>query len=203
MDKNGESFWDASLLRYLPSLMIYLSLLPISILVTLLAYLLAPVLPLFASLQLGWINNAEKQAVEPRLTGWLFALFGTEDNSLLGDDGHKARWAGKSRYWQMAAWICRNSGYNADLYLLGATCSKSDEIYTLGNPWIKNRANAVSGWYFCRVGSYWNFKAVIPLFGDLAFMPEFGWKLQPWAQGRPDGDRAMYVFSPRFTAFYK
>ena len=180
----------------------YFFLLPISILVTLLAYLLAPVLPLFAGLRLGWINNAEKQSVEPRLPYWADAFFGTYDNSLLGDDGHKERWAGKSQYWQMASWIARNAGYNADLYMFGATLKESDPIFTKGDPFVKNRFNAVAGWYFCTVGPYWNFKIIKPLWGDTAFMGEFGWKLQGYAQGRESEGKAMFVFSPRLTAFY-
>lgn len=58
------------------------------------------------------------------------------------------------------------------------------------------------GWYFCTVGDYWNYKIIKPLWGDLAFMPEFGWKLQGFAQGRETEGRAMHVFSLRLTAFY-
>lgn len=167
---------------------------------TLLAYVLAPVLPLFATLQLGLVNNAEKEAVEPRLPWWL-SWFGTFDNSLLGDDGHKERWAGKSRYWQMAAWCARNSAYGWEQSVLAANIKSYDRVSTTGNAWIKNRQNAVTGSYFCRVGDFWNYKLIKPLFGDTALMLEFGWKLQGYAQGRETEGRAMYVFSIRLTAF--
>jgi len=206
--------------------MTYLLLLPASLAMTLLAYVLAPVLPLFS--MRGWLVKG---------LGW----FQTPDNSLYGDEGHEKRWGYAHSYWQMVAWLFRNPAYGFEWDgPLAALIKETDVPLTKGNPWVKNRHNAVAGWYFCRVGDYWNFKAVIPgvvgvaaffltwcgiidlfasfvtldwyvaaatlgvfgLRGNLAFMPEFGWKLQGYAQGRETAGRAMYVFSIRLTAFY-
>jgi hypothetical protein len=168
----------------------YLAYLPVSIAATLVAYLLAPVLPLFAN-RLGWLPH------------WLWWLQ-TPDNPLYGDDGHLARWGYAMSYAQMIAWLFRNPAYGFEWDgPLAANVSTSDKVTINGNPLIKNRTNAIAGWYFCTVGDYWNFKAVIPLWRDLAFMSEFGWKLQEFAQCKPYTGKAMYVFSLRFTAFHK
>ena len=53
--------------------------------VQLFAYLVTPLLPLFAVTEYGPIDNANSWAIEPRLT-W---IFGTYDNSLWGDDNWK------------------------------------------------------------------------------------------------------------------
>lgn len=167
-----------------------------------LAYILAPVLPLFASQRRGWVNNHEKQVVGPRLPEWL-SWFDTPDNDLFGDDGHAERHAGRSEYYQMVTWLWRNPAYGFEWHgPLAADTTADMPLRLWGNPWIRNRHLAVAGWYFCTVGPYWNYKAVQPLWGDLCFMSEFGWKLQPWAQRRESSGKAMFVFSLRFTAFY-
>lgn len=125
----------------------------------------------------------------------------TMDNSLLGDDGHKERWTGKDQRDQMIDWIRRNPAYTYDWEKLAANITSDMQVQVSGDPWIKNRTNAKAGWYFCRVGSYWNFKLIKPLFGDTALMLEYGWKLQPWAQRRETEGKAMYVYSERLTSF--
>lgn len=185
--------------------MTYLFLLPVSICMSLLAILFSPLLALFARTALGHINNAEVfdgipvMAVEPRLPSWL-SYFSTDDNSLLGDAGHKARWDGKSEYWQMVSWVCRNPAYNFEWKILAI--APRGKMRVSGNRDIKNRDNAVAGWLFVRCDNGWCLKSVKPLWGDLAFMGEFGWRLQPWAQERGSG-LAQYVFSLRLTAFHK
>lgn len=217
----------------------YLILLPLSWLFSLLALLLAPILPIFAEPRMGKVNNADKEAIGPRLPKWL-SWFDTPDNSLYGDQGHEERWKYAHSYLQMVVWLFRNPAYGFEWNgPLAANIKPEDVVEVSGNPWIKNRDNPVAGWYFCTVGDFWNYKLILPgylgrllffsvlmsilivstllapswlivapmaaLFTtkDLAFMGEFGWKLQPWAQGRPYGDKAMFVFSLRLTAFNK
>lgn len=52
----------------------------------LLAWVVAPILPMFATMQDGWSDNSHYRAVEPRLPWWL-GWFMTPDNSLWGDNG--------------------------------------------------------------------------------------------------------------------
>jgi hypothetical protein len=166
----------------------YFPLLPLSIGMTLLAYLLAPVTALFV----------RKDGTLPYPLSYL----GTTDNPNWGDQGHEERWNYAHSYLQALSWLYRNPAYSFEWDgPLAATINSYDKVSFTGNPWIKNRANAVAGSYFCTVGNYWNFKVIKPLFGDLAFMGEWGWKLQGYAQGRETEGKAMYVFSIRLTAF--
>lgn len=227
--------------------MIWLALLPVSLLVTLLAYLLAPVLPLFAI-------SRDREMWLPKWLWW----FQTPDNSLWGDEGHRHRHPiaiyanygvptlGYKAYWPQVIWLWRNPAYGFEWDgPLAAKVDSTMKLVLIGNPNIKNRTNAIAGWYFCRVGPYWNFKLIKPGYvgvwafyillalavsapfallinwlafpitlaaaaviggfnpRDTAFMLELGWKLQGFAQGRETEGKAMYVFSPRLTTFYR
>lgn len=163
-------------------------------------WLLSPVLPLCARPQSGWINNHEKLSVEPRLP-WFLRWLSTSDNSLLGDDGHKERWAGKSQYWQMSDWLRRNAAYDFTWDVLGVEPKGAMKV--TGDPWIKNRDNAVASVLDVEFDNCWMHKSVTQTGPKTCRMLEFGWRLQPWAQGRGSG-KAQFVFSIRpSTAFYK
>ena len=56
----------------------------INFLTTIAAYILAPVLPLFAEQRDGWLDNGSIWGMGPRLPTWL-NWFMTPDNSLDGD----------------------------------------------------------------------------------------------------------------------
>ena len=177
----------------------YLLRFPLFIVALLATYPLAPIMALFASPQSGLVNNAERLDVEPRLPWWLDWAWGHPDNSLLGDDGHKARWAGKSRYMQMVAFIWRNPAYNLTWHVMGMV--PLGKMRVSGNPWIKNRDNAVAGELSVEFDNCWLWKSIVQTGPDTCRMLEFGWRLQPWAQDRGYG-MAQYVFSIRpSTAF--
>ena len=63
---------------------LYLLLIPVSLILTLVAIILAPVLPMLATAQEGWLDNHAKWGFGPRLPTWL-SWFQTPDNSLDGD----------------------------------------------------------------------------------------------------------------------
>lgn len=89
-------------MRYLLTLAVYL---PMQVL----TYIVTPVLPLFAKERYGGLNNNNVFGIGPRLPLWL-SWFDTRDNSLLGD----AKWYAKhpaGTYWNMVAWLYRNSLY--------------------------------------------------------------------------------------------
>ena len=75
---------------------------------TLVAIILAPVLPVLASNQEGWLDNHAKWGVGPRLPTWL-SWFQTPDNSLDGDATFE-RLNGIS-YWSKVKWLWRNPCY--------------------------------------------------------------------------------------------
>lgn len=183
--------------------MIWLACLPASIAATLLTWLLAPILPLFAEPHYGPVDNANGMAVEPRLPWWLF-WFSTYDNSLLGDSGHKARWNDSGCYMQRVAWLFRNPAYLFEIDVTGARIKAGDLICVKGDPSIKNRAGGKAGWYWCSCSGYWNFKVIVA-FGPRCLMWELGWKLQDLAKQKSRialfDQRAQIVWSPRMTSF--
>lgn len=74
------------------------------------AMLLAPILPIFAQLRSGPVNNRGGIGIEPRLPAWLFWFDTTTDNSLWGDAGWRTKhcpdhW---DSYWGMVLWLWRN-----------------------------------------------------------------------------------------------
>lgn len=90
--------------------MIWFAMLPLEIAFTLLALLLAPVLPLFARDEYGFCDNANAMRTEPRLPSWL-SWFMTPDNSLYGDAGWRTEHCPDHwhDYWGMVQWLWRNS----------------------------------------------------------------------------------------------
>jgi hypothetical protein len=168
----------------------WLLLLPIDLLATPWCWLTAPIVVLFSDGS-GWLT---------RRLWW----YQTPDNSLDGDNGWRTEhFVGWPRYIKRVLWLWRNPMYGlAWDGPLAAKIKVGDLVATAGDPWIKNRQNAIAGSYFCTVGDHWNYKLVQPLYGDTALMLEFGWKLQEFAQGRAESGRAMYVASVRLTAFY-
>jgi hypothetical protein len=87
---------------------LYLLLIPISLILTLVAIILAPVLPMLATAQEGWLDNHAKWGFGPRLPIWL-SWFQTPDNSLDGDATFE-RLNGIS-YWAKVKWLWRNPCY--------------------------------------------------------------------------------------------
>jgi hypothetical protein len=166
-------------------------LLPADLLATPFCWLTAPLVVLFADGN-GWL---------PRGLEW----WQTPDNSLDGDDGWRTEhFIGWPRYTKRVLWLWRNPMYGLAWGPLALKIIPRDTANRRirGNPWIRNRANAVAGSYYCRIGRAWNLKIIRPLAGDTALMLELGWKLQEFAQGRIASGRAMYVCSFRLTAFY-
>src|SRR6185369_16465594 len=109
------------------------------IVMTIVAWIVTPILPAFAKPRMGPIDNNHGQAVEPRLPLWL-AWFDTPDNSLLGDSNWKATHDGG--YWSQVQWLYRNTLYGFKWGPLAAPMSEP-RIVT-GDPLI-NRNNGHFG----------------------------------------------------------
>jgi len=92
--------------------LIYLLLVPINLVGTILTFPLAFFLPLFATGQYGWINNATAKATEPRLPAWL-NWFQTWDNSLWGDNGFKSNHG--TSWFSQVQWLWRNPFYGFEI----------------------------------------------------------------------------------------
>jgi hypothetical protein len=97
----------------------------------------------------------------------------TPDNSIDGDEGHLARWQGKSAYLRRVAWLWRNRAY-------GFTALNADgidilDVTTKGNPATSNRP-FTPGWCLRTVDGYWHLYAILP-YGKRFARINLGWKL--------------------------
>ena len=157
------------------------------IVMTIIAWIVTPILPAFATPRLGPIDNNHGQAVEPRLPLWL-AWFDTPDNSLLGDSNWKATHDGG--YWSQVQWLYRNTLYGFKWGPLAAPMSEPRIIR--GDPTI-NRNNGHFGSMSITMGVFWQWKCVKRI-GQTGYcwMLNFGWMLDDASQ-----TRALFMFSPR------
>lgn len=173
--------------------------LPFVLLAYILAFLLAPILPVFAVELYGPINNGSAFGVEPRLPHWL-NWFNTLDNSLLGDQSWKASHP-KGNYWNRVCWLWRNPAYGflwSDL--IAYIPPASGVTYTTtGDPSIHARDNAKAGWYHIEGsdGSFEHTRITRLFCFDYCLKTRFGWILGDIQPGQP----CLYLVSIRFMGF--
>jgi hypothetical protein len=176
----------------------YLVLVPISILLTLVAVILAPILPIFRQNAYGWCDNHSYQDFGPRLPTWL-NWFMTPDNDLYGDATFQSI-NGKS-YWSMVKWLWRNPAYSFALRYL------NNPYYTKvrGDKTIKDNDNAKAGWCLVQVNGLFQFRWVKPIGFSRCLYCNFGWNViglvDDNIQPKPDSYQATFVFSPRISGF--
>jgi hypothetical protein len=182
----------------------------LSIAFTLLAWIAAPVLPIFSTMQMGACDNNNRQEIEPRLPAWL-SWFMTPDNSLWGDGGwrteHCPDW---NSYWGMVKWLFRNPGYGFEWNgPLCAVISKLATVSFTGDTAIQNGPHGKEGYCFTVITNpdgtrYWHLYLVKVIGGGYCLNINLGWKLKTYAE---DPERiktqpkAMFCFSPRVTSF--
>lgn len=178
--------------------LIYLVLVPISLLLTLIAYLTAPVMPVFAKDTEGWLNNGSQWGVGPRLPKWL-NWFMTPDNSLDGDETFE-KLNGIS-YWSKVKWLWRNPAYSFALRYLHTPYTTSVK----GDPTIKDNDNAKAGWCFVKANGLFQFTWIAPIGFSRCFRVTLGWNIMglvdPKVQPKPDIWEATFAFSPRLSGF--
>ena len=173
----------------------YLIYLLASFLMQIVAWIITPLLPLFAVQRMGPTDNNNSQGVEPRLPLWL-SWFDTPDNSLLGDNNWLKSHDGG--YWSKVAWLYRNTLYGFKWSTLACYISEPLNIVAKGDPHI-NRNNGVEGTFCASYGhSYWQYKIVKRLIGDWGIMWNFGWQLDEFYKNKQQG-YALFQFSPRFV----
>ena len=156
----------------------YLCYFPIMILVGLIKYPLALIAPMFARPQYGAIDNNNGFAVEPRLPGWL-RLLGTDDNSLWGDAGHKARVGDYKSYYGVVQWLWRNGFHNFNYSVLGC-------------PALSMPERKPEEYFWKRPDGYWLYRRFIPITYGKKLELFLGWNLYGVVNGR-----CKYVFSVR------
>lgn len=176
--------------------LIYLVLVPISLVITLLALVIAPVLPLFAVQKEWWLDNHAKRGIGPVLPTWL-NWFMTPDNSLDGDATFEK--INGISYLSKIKWLCRNPAYSFALKHINTIENRPS--YT-GNENIKDNDNAVAGWCFVRCANLFQFTWVQPIGFSRCIYCVFGWNIRGTLhQPTTENYQATFAFSPRISGF--
>ena len=146
-------------------------LVPVNLVGTILTYPLAPLFVLFFSKKEGWLNNATKWGIGPRLIN-LFSWWQTPDNSLDGDAGFEELFPEKN-WFSKTHWLWRNPFYGFALkrfdgssgmsYTGNLNCSPTNPGY------IFVKGHGLFQWvYYKKIGSKclylnfgWNIKALV------------------------------------------
>ena len=176
---------------------LYILLVPISLLLTLIAVILAPILPLFAVQKLWWCDNHSYQAVGPVLP---FNWFQTPDNTLNGDATFQS--LNGISYWAKVKWLWRNPAYSFALRYLNAPFTAS----YAGDKTIKDNDNAKAGWCFVKANGLFQFVLVCRIGStSRAIYINLGWNIRGLVdnnvQPKPNTWQATFVFSPRISGF--
>jgi len=177
---------------------IYLLLVPISLLITLVAVLLAPVMPVFTVQKEGWLDNHATWGVGPRLPIWL-NWFMTPDNSLDGDATFER--LNPPSYWSKVKWLWRNPAYSFALrYLMPPY-----EASYVGDNTIKDNDNAKAGWCLVHANGLFQFTLVTPIGFSRCIYVNLGWNIRGLVDDnvnpKPNPWQATFVFSPRISGF--
>ena len=176
----------------------YILLVPLSLLLTLLAIIIAPVLPVFAVQKEWWLDNHAKRGIGPVLPSWL-NWFMTPDNSLDGDATFE-RLNGIS-YWSKVKWLWRNPCYAFAIRYL------TNPYYTVvkGDKTIKDNDNAKAGWCLVHANGLFQFTSVTPIGYSRCVYINLGWNIRALVDDgvlvKPDPYQATFVFSPRISGF--
>ena len=178
----------------------YMLLVPLNLVLTALAILLAPVLPLFSTNEMGWVNNAEKESFGPRLPKWL-GWFQTWDNSLSGDATFQTMFP-PNQWWSQVHWLWRNPLPTFSLRTLSGVYWTSWQ----GDKTIKDNDNAKEGWCLVHANGLFQLVYVKRIFSSSrCIYINLGWNIRALVddnvQPKPDPYIATLVFSPRISGF--
>ena len=170
-----------------------------SLLLTLLALILAPVMVLFTEQRDGWLDNHSVWGIGPRLPTWL-NWFMTPDNSLDGD--YTFQQINGRSYWSKVKWLWRNPAYSFALVNL----SVPYETSVSGDKTIKDNDNAKEGWCLVHANGLFQFTYVKRIFSSSrCIYVNVGWNIRGLVDDnvmpKPLSWQATFVFSPRISGF--
>lgn len=151
------------------------------------AYLITPILPLFAVMRYGALDNANSYGMGPRLPEWL-SWFDTPDNDLHGD----LNWAESHKsidYWSMVGWLYRNSLYGFKWSVMAMPVQRTRVMK--GDPQIDYHTKTFGKMVVTQLNGAWQYKLVNPMFGKILVL-NLGWLLDDTSK-----DKALWMFSPR------
>ncbi len=167
------------MMRYLLYLLLYIPL-------QLFAYLITPILPLFAVMQYGALDNANSYGIALRLPWWL-KYFDTPDNTL-GRDGNFLAAHGDT-YWSRVAGLYRNSLYYWKWSVMAMPVQSTRKM--VGNPQIDYHTKTYGKMVITQPNGAWQYKLVKPFLGKILVL-NLGWLLDDTSK-----ERALWMFSPR------
>lgn len=188
----------------------YLLLLCIYIPFYLLAMLLAPVLPLFAQLRDGPVDNNNGYGVEPRLPIWLSWFDTSYDNSLWGDHGWRTKHCPKywNTYWGMVLWLWRNpaAGFCWSVLSYPIDLAETFTISDSGNGLNVDKGQGKYGWYYIESSSdAFSFRWCKKV-GTKVLSFEAGWLLDVYIKDQSaiiKQPRATFQFQPQIKTAFK
>ena len=180
--------------------LVYLLLVPVSLVLTLIALILAPIMVLLKVKKLWWCDNHSYQAVGPVLPSWL-NWFMTPDNTLDGDATFQTIFP-PGQWWSQVHWLWRNPAYSFALRYL--TSPYETKVY--GDKTIKDNDNAKEGWCIVKVNGLFQFVLVRRIGStSRAIYINVGWNIRGLVDDnvnpKPDPWQATFVFSPRISGF--
>jgi hypothetical protein len=178
---------------------------PLMLVVTALTFPLAFVLPLFAKVSDGMINNGTDFGLGPRLPSWL-SWFQTPDNSLDGDEGWRTehwQWrfklpAALAKYAGQVGWLWRNPGYG-----VGVVCFDSAVPVTAtysGNAAV-NDSPGVEGHCLIRAGGLFQLVWVKRISAGKCIYCNLGWNIKGLINEPRNQYTATFAFSPRISTW--
>lgn len=163
---------------------------------TLIAVIIAPVLPAFATQQDGWLDNHSVWGRGPRLPKWL-NLFMTPDNSLDGDAAFE-RINGRS-YLAKVKWLWRNPAYSVCLRYIDTIINRP---VLIGDDSIRDNDNAKAGWCFVRCAGLFQFTWIKSIGHSRCIYVVIGWNIRGTLHQPPSINyQATFAFSPRISGF--
>ena len=178
--------------------LIYIAIVPVSLLITLIAVIFSPVLPLLATQKLWWCDNHSYKAIGPVLPTWL-NWFNTPDNTLDGDATFE-KMNGIS-YWAKVKWLLRNPAYSFALRYVNSPYETSVK----GDPTIKDNDNAKKGWCLVHANGLFQFTLVAPIGFSRCIYVNLGWNIRGLVDvnvnPKPLIWQSTFVFSPRISGF--
>jgi len=188
--------------------MIYLKwllMVPAMLVISALTFPLAFVLPLFAEMREGPLDNGTKWGKGWYLPSWL-NVFQTPDNSLDGDEGWRTehwQWRFKlpvkiCTYVGRLGWLWRNPGYGFSVVRFD---SAAPVVATYeGNPAV-NDSPGVEGWCLVHAGGLFQLVWVKRISDSKCIYANLGWNIKGLINDPRNRYTATFAFSPRISTW--
>lgn len=185
----------------------WLLMLPVMIILTVLTFPLAFVLPMFVKERIGCLDNGTKTGMGWYLKPWL-NWFQTPDNSIDGDEGWRTlhwQWRFKfpapvAQYLGRLGWLWRNPAYGFGCVMLEDFEHFLEATY-IGNPQVNDKPG-VEG--YCLVHARGLFQLVwVKRIGSSSrcIYVVIGWNIKGLLGGNEHVHKASYAFSPRISGY--